>query len=58
MPLHDKLDVPVVDNAILVGFNEQESPGGMDRTDNATVPVKPLRLVKVIVEMPVLPELM
>jgi hypothetical protein len=58
VPVHDKLEFPLFDNTILVGFNVQDSPGGVERTDNETVPVNPFRLVSLTVDIPLLPELM
>jgi len=49
--VHDRAEVPEVPRTTLVGVRVQVKPAGVTDEDRATVPVKPLRLVTVIVEV-------
>jgi len=51
VPVHDRALVPEVPSTTLVGVSVQVNPAGVTEEDNATVPVNPLRLVTVIVEV-------
>ena len=49
--MHDNAEVPEVPRTMLVGVRVQVNPAGVTEDVRATVPVNPLRLVTVIVEV-------
>ena len=49
--MQDRADVPDVPSTMLVGVSVHVRPLGVTLDDKATVPVNPLRLVMVIVEV-------
>jgi len=54
-PVQDRALVPEVPRTTLVGVRVHVSPAGETDEDRATVPVKPLRLVTVIVDAAAVP---